>query len=491
MKSNLKLFVFILVLCLFLPRPSARGESPFADSDAVISMDFQEASLKDILKILSIQSGLNFIASADVQDRKITLYLDKVPVREVMDRLFKANNLAYELDADSNTFIVKEEGVSKRETVTKIFFLKYATVSSSSLRTGSSGSCSTGTPSSPGASPSSSSSSGITQAVEKLLTGDGSVIEDSRTNSLIVTDVPKNIPIIGQFIASLDIPTPQVMLEVEMLDVSKKLVDHLGFKFGSEGSGINPFTLIIPGGFGSGANFFVGSKNYINKEGAVTLGHTYAQMLDFIRTDTHTRTLARPRLLTLNNETAEIKIVTDEVIGEKITFNSTTGVREDSTAERTETGVSLKVTPQIDLETGEITMSLNPSVKEANTSAFSAAYRDPEERATKSLVRVKDGDTVIVGGLIRNELEESVDKLPILGDIPLVGALFRHKNTNKNRQRELLVFITPHIIKEQNIKIAGVENSALSEGKSKTKDSLFDRQVAINSSLSSFEKMWK
>ena len=473
MKSNLKLFVFILVLCLFLPRSSAWGESPFTDSDAVISMDFQEASLKDILKILSIQSGLNFIASADVQDRKITLYLDKVPVREVMDRLFKANNLAYELDADSNTFIVKEEGVSKRETVTKIFFLKYATVSSSVLRAGSS-------ESSTGASPSGPSNSGITQAAEKLLTKDGSIIEDSRTNSLIITDVPENISIIGQFIASLDIPTPQVMLEVEMLDVSKKLVDHLGFKFGSEGSGINPFTLIIPGGFSSGS-FFVGKKSYINKEGAVTLGNTYAQMLDFIRTDTHTRTLARPRLLTLNNESAEIKIITDEVIGEKVTYNPTTGVEQERTAERTQTGVSLKVTPQIDLETGEITMSLNPSVTEANASAFGAGYRDPEERGTKSLVRVKDGDTVIVGGLIRNEFEETVDKLPILGDIPIVGALFRHKNKTKDKQRELLVFITPHIIKENNIKITGVEN----------RDSLFDRQVAVNSSLSSFEKMWK
>ena len=473
MKSNLKLFVFILILCLFLPRSSAGEEAPFTDSDAVISMDFQEASLKDILKILSIQSGLNFIASADVQDRKITLYLDKVPVRGVMDRLFKANNLVYELDADSNTFIIKEEGVSKRETVTKIFFLKYATVSSSALKA-----CSA--KSSTGASASGSSSSGITQAAEKLLTEDGSIIEDSRTNSLIVTDVPKNIPIIGQFIASLDIPTSQVMLEVEMLDVSKKLVDHLGFKFGSEGSGINPFTLIIPGGFGSGTNFFVGKKGYINKEGAVTLGTTYAQMLDFIRTDTHTKTLARPRLLTLNNESAEIRIITDEVIGEKITYNPTTGVKTDSSAERTETGVFLKVTPQIDLETGEITMSLNPSVREANASIFSG-YRDPEERSTKSIVRVKDGDTVIVGGLIRNEFEETNDKLPILSDIPFLGALFRHKSKAKDIQRELLVFITPHIIKEKNIKITGVEN----------RDSLFDRQVAVNSSLSSFEKMWK
>jgi len=484
MNHNFKLFLFIILFSLFLPSSYAQQEYPFIDSEAVISMDFQDVSLKDVLKILSMQSGLNFIASENVQDRKITLYLDKVSVQEAMEKLFRANNLTYELDEDSNIFIVRDWGKPKIETVTRVFVLKYATVSSSALLTekinNSSSSNSTGSTANSNIS---SASAAITDVVKKILTSDGSVIEDGRLNSLVVTDIPSRMPLIAQTIASLDVSVPQVMLEVEMLDVSKKMVDNLGFKFEE-----NPFTLVLPSEL-QRATFFMGSKSNIGKEGAVTLGHTYAQMLAFLRTDTDTRTLARPRLLTLNNEPAEIKITTDEVIGEKVTYNEQ-GIATERTAERAQTGISLRVTPQIDLQTGEITMFLYPSVKEARVSAMSTDYRDPEERGTKSLVRVRDGETIIVGGLIRNDLEQSITRLPILSDIPIVGALFRHKNTVKNQQRELLVFITPHIIKDKNIALPKIEETVLFEDNS-ARSSTAEKQTAIKTSLNSFEKIYK
>jgi len=499
MKNNLRLFVFIFFFCLFLPRLNAEQESLFLGSETTISMDFQDANLKDILKIFSIQSGLNFIASEAVQDRKITLYLDKVPIKESMDKLFQANNLTYELDEEANIFIVKDWGKPQIETITEVFYLKYATVSSSPLKeemskqigcAGTQGGGGVGTAGTTGGG---TQDAGITKAVEKILSEHGSVIEDYRTNSLIVTDIPSRMPIINQTIASLDVPVPQVMLEVEMLDVSKSTVDKLGFQFGE-----NPFTLILPGGFvHKGADFFIRGLNATgtatiekNASGSLTLGSTYAGLLDFLRTNTDTKTLARPRLLTLNNESAEIKITTKEVIGEVVTYNLDTGQPQTRTAERTETGVSLRVTPQVNLETGEITMFLYPSVKEATTSAFSAGYRDPEERGTKSLVKVKDGETVIVGGLIRNEFYQSITKLPILGDIPFVGALFRHKNKDKDRQRELLVFITPHIIRDTNAQFPAMKGATLG-AKEQGKDAAFDRQLAVNTSLNSFEKIWK
>lgn len=504
MKNNLRLFVFIFFLCLFLPRLNAEQELLFSNAEATISMDFQDANLKDILKIFSIQSGLNFIASEAVQDRKITLYLDKVPIKESMDKLFKANNLTYELDEEANIFIVKDWGKPQIETITEVFYLKYATVSSSSLKEEMSNQISSAGAQAGGGAGGGIAAGGagggtgkwaveedvgITKAVKKILSEYGSVIEDYRTNSLIVTDIPSRMPIINQTIASLDVPVAQVMLEVEMLDVSKNTVDKLGFNFGANDA-TSPFTLILPGGFARrGASFYIGKKINREAEGAVTLGHTYAQILDFLRTNTDTKTLARPRLLTLNNEPAEIKITTNEVIGELVTYNPDNTINT-RTAERTETGVSLRVTPQVNLETGEITMFLYPSVKEATTSAFSAIYRDPEERGTKSLVRVKDGETVIVGGLIRNEFSQTITKLPLLGDIPFVGALFRHKNKSKDRQRELLVFITPHIIRDANAQFPAMKGAALG-AKEQGKDAAFDRQLTINTSLNSFEKIWK
>lgn len=468
MKNNLKLVALISLFYLFSPHLRAEEILPQLDTEATISMDFQEASLKDILKIFSVQSGLNFIASEAVQDKKITLYLEKVPVKETMDKLFKANNLSYEFDESSGIFIVKEGIKPVVELVTKVFFLKYASVSSSSLREEMSRELASSEGGADSGKWSKEKVSGITSIVKKVLSEQGSVVEDFRTNSLVITDLPSRMPFIAQVIASLDIPIVQVMLEVEMLDVSKNAVDQLGVnwpttvakldatKWSSEKWGPNIVTLID------------------------------AQLtLDFLRTQTDTKTLARPRLLTLDNEPAEIKITTNEVIGETVTYDTSTGAATSRTAERSETGVSLRITPQVNLENGEITMFLYPSVKEANTSAFGLGYRDPEERGTKTLVRVKDGETIIVGGLIRTEYTKIDTSLPILSDIPFLGALFRHKNTSRNKQRELLVFITPHIIKDKNIAPTKIKKIALI-----SQDPDLKRQTAVNTSLNGFDKMW-
>ena len=486
MKNNLRLFIFILFFALFSIRLNAAQELSFPDPEAVVSMDFQDARLKDILKILSIQSGLNFIASEAVQERKITLYLDKVPLKEAMDKLFKANNLTYELDEEANIFIVKDWGKPQPETVTKIFYLKYASVSSSALK---------GEMSAQLGSPAGGvgGATGITGALKQVLSPNGAAIEDYRTNSLIVTDISSRMPLITQTIASLDVPAPQVLIEVEMLDVSKNTVDKLGIQHGN-----NPFTLIFPGSLAKG-RFFMGDNAYRTAEditsataGSIVFGRTFAELLDFFRTQTDTKYLARPRLLTLNNETAEIKITTQEVVGEKQSVTGATGAQTTTAeAERYETGVSLRVTPQINIETGEITMFIVPSVAEASVSGITSSsgvkFYNPETRSTKSVVRVRDGETIILGGLIRNELQQTVTKLPILGDIPVVGALFRHVSKEPKKERELLVFITPHIMKESGIELARAGKIRLPEREQSTVSG-HERQLAIGASLNNFEK---
>jgi general secretion pathway protein D len=154
--------------------------------------------------------------------------------------------------------------------------------------------------------------------------------------------------------------------------------------------------------------------------------------------------------MTLNNETAEIEIKTDEAIGVLATTTSTEGVGESvSQAERVETGVFLKVTPQANLQTGEITMAVEPKVIQARLGQpfGGSAFKDPEERGTKSLLRVRDGDTIILGGLLRTDRTKTETKVPIISSIPILGAAFRHKDET-NSERELIVFITPHIIRD-------------------------------------------
>jgi type II secretory pathway component GspD/PulD (secretin) len=514
---------FICFSLIFIPYNSKiTAQMMLPNPDVTISIDLQDANLKDVLKVFSMQSGLNFIASEAIQDRKITLYLDKVPVEQAMVKLFKANGLYYDLGENSNIIIVKDWGKPVVDTVTKIFYLKYATVSTSSLKEEMSNSLTpTSTSTSSDSSDSSTTSStedegkwkkedesGLTSVIKKLLSENGSLIEDYRTNSLIITDIPSRMEIISTTIAALDVIQPQVMLEVEMLDVNKNLVDKLGVLFGQ-----SPLKIAVIGGtMGLGFPFKSWSDTFRDATSfgqisvnSGTLGdpayNPYTATLDFLSTQNDTKYLARPRILTLNNETAEIKIATNESIGVSTTTEASTGTT-GITAERAETGVILRVTPQINLERGEITMFVNPQVSEAATgnpivvpgAAATSRYifRDPEVRSTKSVVRIKDGETVIIGGLIRNDSSETITKLPFFGDIPILGALFRHKDKTRDRERELLVFITPHIIKENSntaaaTQLAEAKKVSIPEREQSTTSGV-DKQKAITSSLNNFDE---
>ncbi len=538
MNKNFKSFVFILFIANFI-----FSQQAFAlEGPPKISMDLQDASLKDVLKILSMQSNLNFVASETVQDRKVTLYMDNVPLKEAMDKIFKANNLSYDLDKEASIFIVKDWGQLTVETITEVFYLKHAVVSSSSLKEEMKNNMSQQNADSDTSSASSSASSstdsgsedkgkwkveddaGITQSIKKLLSKEGSVIEDFRTNSLIVTDIPSRMEIVRSVIKSLDVAVPQVLLEVEMLDVSKNAVDQLGVNwpttlatgdFTQAFRVFNPFGKKGTSGQGTdievteGTGFLEAATWAAPHFGPVVFGVLNSKVsLDFLKTQTDTKFLARPKILTLSNETAEIKIVSDEAIG----LNSSTqgsgaeGATQTITVERAQTGVTLRVTPQVNLDTGEITMFLNPSVSEASTSLTTLTagianntatgqytFRNPETRTTKSTVRVKDGETVVLGGMIVNQTTTTEKKIPILGDIPILGKAFRHKETTPGKERELLVFITPRIIKDGvmmdkgSLDVQPIKKMML-PGREQSTVSVINRQSSINTYLNTLEK---
>jgi type II secretory pathway component GspD/PulD (secretin) len=514
MKKTFLIFVFVvsIVCLLFVPHLNAQEQEPSPGLEPAISMDLKDANIKDVLKILSMQSGMNFIASEAVADRKLTLYLNNVLLSQAMDKIFSANNLSYEMDPKASIFVVKDWGKMESETVTRVFYLKHASVSSSSLKeeaennlapsdseSETSGSSSSGSESSGEATSGKwkmEEEAGITYSVKKLLSSVGSLIEDFRTNSFIVTDTPARMKVISQVITSLDIEVPQIMLEVEMLDVSKNSIDKLGAKFSQ-----SPFTAYLFGGststgfpFGSWSKTFnptTGTLSInpgsIDDEGKV-IGNPYSVQVDFLKKQSDTKVLARPRIMTLNNETAEIKITTKEMIGETTdTEGQGTASSTTTSAEREETGVSLRVTPQINSDNGEITMFIYPKVKDASTSSFNTAYKDPEERSTKSIVRIKDGETVVIGGLIRHDKSETITKLPILGDLPFIGFLFRNKDKDRDRERELLVFITPRIIKDNQSQMDQMQRFSLPI-REQSAVTQVNREYLINSSLNNFDK---
>jgi len=433
-------------------------------------MDFKDADLRSVLKIFSQQSGMNFIAASDVANTKVTLFFENVPVEEALERILDANDLIYEIQPESDIFTVKKVMRPTSQVITRVYALKHATVSKSKLLTTLDGSdSSSGDSSSSSSSTSETSSSedevkeGVIAAIKSMLTPDGKIIEDPRTNSLIITDLPSQFPAIEKTIARLDVPVPQVLIEVEMLDISKNTSDQLGVKYGTKVTFTGAQRDVL----------YPFNQNQILRKGFEFEDPEYrvgtvdasglTMMLQFIKTKTDTKNLANPKILTLNNQSAEIKISTNEAVGIITSNTGGSSITEETIeAERVQTGIFLTVTPQVNIETGEITMAIVPKVIDAQEGGTfdGQTFKDPEERTSKTILRVKDNETIFLGGLKKNNESTTITKVPLLGDIPLIGGAFRYKDKSVE-ERELVIFITPKIVDDQNHVTPKTINDAL------------------------------
>ncbi|RKY38094.1 MAG: hypothetical protein DRP73_00255 [Candidatus Omnitrophota bacterium] len=437
-----------------------------------ISLDFKDASLKDVLKAFSMQSGLNFVASEEIEDRTVTLYMDNVPVGDALNTILKANHLTYEQEPGTNIFFVKEVKTPEVETITRVYQLSYADaqeVKELIEKMGEEKAVEEETP----------EGTKTTKTYRHgILSEYGKVSADKRTNSLIITDIPSQFPTIEETIAKLDAPTPQVMIEAEVLEVATDLLDKLGIDFSGTFAKFTGAvqTTAFPFGHLPQGTDRAESASY----GTISTQELIAT-LQMLRTDTRTKLLARPRVLTLNNQTAEIKITAQTAVAETVTTTTVGTVGETISApERIETGVSLAVTPVINKD-GYVTITVEPKVTEPQPSKYftgETLYVDPYTRSAKTTVRVKDGDTVVIGGLINTNDSEVVKKVPFLGDLPLVGNAFKHTQ-KESENKELIIFITPHIVKDYTYNLASSTSVVEREPSKETvsKESAIDKAL--------------
>ncbi|MEI8012002.1 MAG: secretin N-terminal domain-containing protein [Candidatus Omnitrophota bacterium] len=397
-----------------------------------VSLDFKNADLRDVLKAFSRQIGVNFIISEDVKAGPITVFLESVPVEDALKKILTANGLFGKYDAADNILVVGSMA-TKKKFITRVYALKYATVSTSKLLSTfalGGGSAAGGT---------------LVDSLKAVVSSAAKIAEDPRTNSLIITDEEDRFPIIEQTLARLDIPIAQILIEVQMIDTSKEALDEVGVKFGN--------TFFELAGLG-GKNYYypLDQAKILNNGGSLTYtsgtlnGGAFSAVLQFLSSRTDTKSLAHPKIMTMNNEMAQIKVTASEVVGVTTTAATSTSPMTQS-AERTETGITLTVTPQVNLITGDILLAIEPLVAASRTGATfnSQTYKDPETRSAKVKMKIHSGDTVVLGGLLRSEEEKIVIKLPFLGDIPLLGRLFRHDRVSI-KNKELLIFITPRVI---------------------------------------------
>lgn len=482
------------------PAPDGAEREPGAQ---LVSMDFQDAGLKDVLKIFSQQTGLNVIASRDIKDQTVTLYLESVASLDALDQILASSGLIYERAPGSQIYIVKPAPAPEKPkitTETRVYRLKFARVSTSRLAkaaealgaitpfesrqlasTGTVGSSGTGGSSGSGGGGGVYGSSGVSsggegtsgsnkevgvdKVIEKLLTKEGQVVVDERTNSLIVTDIPESFPRIESALNALDVKTAQILIEAEVLETTLSKLKDLGVKWGADSSGslltMTPaqrstsFPFIRQSEHGQKQDIIGPESTSLptfTRSGQISLGtidaSQFMAVLQALQRDNDTKILARPKVLTLDNESAVIKLSSLQAIAtqtQQTTVAGSTGVTTTA-PERVTTGVILTVTPQVN-DAQYVTMLIEPSVTKVVTSQISSSIKDPKTRSARAMVRIRQGETLVLGGLIDRSESETTQKVPILGDLPLLGSAFRHAETD-NTATELIVFVTPRILAE-------------------------------------------
>lgn len=477
MKKSKKVYLMFLLIFVFAGYFVNNGFSETADLEdqaqkiePKIMMDFKDADIKDVLRVISEKSKMNIIAGSEVEG-KVTLRLEDVAWDKALEMILKTQGYVYEKD-DNIIRVTTMEKLAKKELETRIFSLNYAKAEL------------------------------IKESLASMLTERGAIQFDERTNQLLVTDITNNLSKVSEIIEKLDSITPQIQIEVRVIETTLGEDEDLGVQWQTEAAvsgSKRPTTLPFSNWSNRGRTYPEPEAEITyNNSGNVTgidssfatrdglpLDHKdnitwsafpqvggdtgeeeYFQygLLDFtglqatleaLFTRTDTNVLSNPRITTLNNQPAKITVGTKWPVA-NYSYSDETGRWNVSGWEYIEYGIILEVTPTVNKD-GYITLDVKPEISDIQGTVIFEGAEVPiiDTKQAEVRVMIKDGQTLVIGGLMKDKVINTKSKVPILGDIPLLGFFFSKKSVEIEK-RDLLIFLTPHILKE-----AGTIDSAV------------------------------
>ena len=414
-----------------------------------ISVNLKDVDLKDFFRLIHEISGLNVVLDPNVHGT-LTVVLDDVPWDQALDIVLKNNDLARELEGNvlriATVETLKHEADARRaqieseslavEKVSVTRFLSYAKAKD------------------------------VIVTVKKFISQRGDVVADDRTNAVIINDIPKTIPTIDRLLTQLDRKTQEVEIEARVVAATRQFARDIGTQLGfgwgngisaiggasAVGSspttvnGLTPGYITVPGS-GSGTT---GSSIPLFSNLGVTSpssGLTFVNASNTVRIDAVLsmaesrgllKVLSRPRVVTQNNIQALVKQ------GVRVPIVTQAQLGGPPTVTYVDAFLRLTVTPQI---TSENTIFLNVDVENTTPNFGQEVQGNPElitQQATTQVL-VTDGGTVVIGGVIQTQNSINISQVPLLGNLPYLGNLFKHTQVNTSNQ-ELIFFITPRII---------------------------------------------
>jgi type IV pilus assembly protein PilQ len=482
------------------PAAEFRPEQEKLYTGRKISLDFKNADIHDVLRIIAEVSGLNIVATDDVKAR-VTLRLVEVPWDQALDVVLQANGLektrignvitvstTKRLEAERNARLAAQNAQQRVTPLAteyiKVNYVKAtevaALVTRETLQRAATTGAGPGAASRPTPAPGGVAGGGGRLQQVALLSPRGTIAADPTTNVIIIRDLPENITALREMIKNIDVQTPQVVIESYIVTTNEAALRDLGIQWGyrylaspetgnptgvnfpgriglggsglGTGSGNLPFIADFPAGAvpgaGSALDLVLGSLN-----GSQTLN----ARLSALERQGKVRVVSRPRVVTLNNKTADIRSrreVRVPIVAGSLTVGGAGTTGGGNAFQEFDVGITLKVTPQIssdgfvlldiDAESSEIAAESSAPPPPGSVAGI-PVIRDVLKRTASSNVLIRAGDTFVLGGILQDNLSQQERGIPYLRDTPVLGWLFKGR-TNSRTKDELLVFITPKLV---------------------------------------------
>ena len=415
-----------------------------------ISLDLQDADLINVLRLFADVANLNIIIAPDVKG-KVTVRMVNIPWDQAMDIILKMNGLGFALEDNvlrvaSVAALTKQaedetkanEAKKKAEDlVTRMVGINYATAST------------------------------INGTLKKSLSARGETVVDERTNTIIITDIERNVNDILTLIKVLDKAIPQVMIEARIVEATTSFSRDIGVQWGGtyhadaahgNATGFNfPNTITATGGpsqvltqFGAG-NYLVNLPAAAGAGAGGSIGFNFGSLSKALNLDLalsamestgEGKVISSPRVSALDNKEAKIQQ------GQSIPYTTTSA--SGTQVQFVQANLSLIVTPHVTPD-NKIFMKIDATKNAPDTSLLGAGGQ-PSIRTNQATTEIllTDGETAVIGGILIIDRGYTIQKVPFFGDLPLIGWLFREKS-QKDNKTELLIFITPRVVRQEAI----------------------------------------
>lgn len=392
-------------------------------SDKSITLNFKNTNLKDVFDFLSKLSGINILFDEEIKNQPVTIFVKDVSFQYALNLLLSTNKL-FMKKISADTIIIVPKNKSKmdqyQDLLVKTYYLNNAKAKE------------------------------LINLLRSMLDVKKAYVNDIQ-NSITVRETPDKLKLVDKMIAANDLKEAEVILDVEILEISRSNQLNYGWNFNPSLSttasvqSVDSSGKAITSTTGIALNDI---KDLSSKNIFLTLP---SLVLNLIKTDSDAQTLANPRVRVLNNKQAKFHIG-NKIPVQTSTIQSTATVAVTSTFEYKDIGIKVTIEPTVHLNN---TVTLKMSL-EISTLGDALDFGNGQKqyrfgtRNTDTLVNLRDGESVIIGGLIQDEERKSMNKVPILGDLPILGKLFSNTD-NSTIKTDILMSITPNIVRNMEL----------------------------------------